>query len=145
MDRSRGFPIIMGYRDEAILMRFWQSISKPLDRSAINLPNGKLELKINIRANLKEYHEIVKTRLYKGEMLETASALSHTLRQVVAKYKIDELVSILEGTNENVCVFYTYDIERELILKAVAKLGKTIYEQSGHKSDIPNKKDLLQN
>lgn len=77
-----------------------------------------------------------------GELIESAPALVHALRQTLTtKDKLDYLSTILEGTRENVVIFYNYNSEREAILELLEKKhsDKTVFRQDGQKHELPGK------
>lgn len=142
IDRTRGFPLILGYNEIPVLEEFWLKISKPLMREGIaDLPESKsLARGVFLHPKkIDEYREIIKTRTYKGEMLDNPSKLFATLRQWTTQFREDELVSLLEGTNEHVVVFYNFNDERDMLHRVLKKQfpDRVVYEQSGHASDLP--------
>jgi hypothetical protein len=54
--------------------------------------------------------------------------------------------SILDATDEHIVIFYNYNVEREALLELLAKHYKErpVFEQSGHRSDLP-KRDIWDN
>jgi superfamily II DNA or RNA helicase len=141
IDRSRGFPLVLGYREQPTLEKWWASISKPLERTgAQHLPSQSIATEIPMRpGTVKEYQRAIKERLYGDEMLDNPSKLFVTLRQIPNAARIDALQSILESTDEHIVVFYNFNSEREAMLEMLNKSFKerTIYEQSGHRSELP--------
>lgn len=140
----KGFPELIGYKNEALLARQWQAISKRLTKKeALDLPARTF-----IGTDFKrppEYTRIHKERKNtEGELLDTAPALAHALRQALTTPKLDYLSDLLEGTNENVVIFYNYITERTAILdmfKAKKFKGKKIFRQDGEKHQLPKKAD----
>lgn len=145
LDRSRGFPMILGYNHEKRLKDFWNKVAKPLSRvEATELP-AKLILGESIMlepSQLGEYRTIKETRMYKGEMLDSPSKLFATLRQSLTPYRRDKLTNILEGTTEHVVIFYNFNAERDMILDVLKRdfKDRKVWEQSGHASNLPPRK-----
>lgn len=145
IDRSRGFPIILGYNEEKLLTKFWNSVSRFLDRDGkIDLPEVvSIPIVIEMTDKQKaEYNRARRTRTAPdGELLDSPPKLFSYLRQSMTPLREDALQSILESTNEHVVVFYNYNVERDMILRVLKGLSKdqrrVVYEQSGHTSDLP--------
>lgn len=140
----KGFPELKGYFREAELKKQWNSISKLLQKKdALDLPARTF-----LGVNFKRPPVYVKTILDRinpdnGELLDTAGALTHCLRQQLTPAKMDYLSDLLEGTTENVVIFYNYITEREAILEMIGKKhkGKTVFRQDGVAHELPAKQD----
>ena len=139
----KGFPEIKGYWREDELMQQWHSISKKLTKKeALDLPDRTF-----IGVDFKRPAEYMKTMLDRrnanGDLLDTASALAHALRQTLTQPKLDYLADIIEGTDENVVIFYNYVTEREAIISLLEKRFKDrpIIRQDGEKHEVPRKAD----
>lgn len=147
IDRSRGFPLILGYRDKELLESWWGKIAKPLQRTGdLVLPSQNIAVSEVMDGKLlKIYNKALKQRLYRvgdeDEMLDNPSKLFVTLRQIPNPLRVDALRSIVESTDEHIVVFYNFNSERELVLEMLAKSfkGRKVYEQSGHKSHLPSR------
>lgn len=141
IDRSRGFPLLLGYREEPLLEEWWASISKPLKRTGdLVLPSQSIAVTPDMQPKVaKEYRTALKERLRGEEELDSPSKLFSTLRRIPTPTRVDALHSILEGTDEHVVVFYNFNEERDAVLAMLAKSfkGRKLYEQSGHASDLP--------
>lgn len=76
-----------------------------------------------------------------GTMLDSAPLLAHALRQTLTSPKLDYLSDLIEGTRENMVIFYNYISEREQILDLLSKKhkGKTVFRQDGQKHELPSK------
>lgn len=138
--RYKGFPEIKGYINETLLKQMWSKVSRRLTRAeATDLPDRQF-IGVNFDKP-KHYTKIAQTKTLDGELLDTPSKLLHTLRQQLHDGKLDFLSDLLEGTTENVVIFYNYDVEREAILELLKKKHKqkTVYEQNGHAHEIPLK------
>lgn len=148
IDRTRGFPIILGYNEEKLLTRFWNGVSKFLDRDGkIDLPEVvSIPVVLEMTDKQKaDYNRAKRTRMTAdGEILDSPPKLFSYLRQSMTPIREDALQSILESTNEHIVIFYNYNVERDMILKVLKDLPKSqkreIYEQSGHASNLPDRK-----
>lgn len=138
IDRSRGFPLLLGYNEESTMANFWQSIAKPMER---HMKSQSLPIDIYLSdSKQREYDKVKKFRVTPdGEMLDSAPLLHARLRQMLAKDRLDEMQSILDGTDEHILIFYNYDCERDAILEVLREKypKRVIYEQSGHQSHLP--------
>lgn len=145
IDRSRGFPIILDYREEPLLEKWWASISKPLQRTGdLRLPSDNIPVEVPLPAGLKkDYKRAVKDRIYGDELLDNPSKVFVTLRQIPNPARIDALHNILEGTDEHVVVFYNFNSERDAIHELLSKHFKNrkVYEQSGKVSNLPERSE----
>lgn len=141
IDRSKGFPLILGYRELSTLDTWWKGIAKPLKRTGdLVLPSQSIAVKEEMPPKLLNiYKRAIKERLYGEEMLDSPSKLFVTLRQIPTPVRVDALQSIVESTDEHIVVFYNFDSEREAMLAMLTKSfkGRKLYEQSGHKSHLP--------
>jgi SNF2 family DNA or RNA helicase len=140
VDRSRGYPRIIGYRGEDRLKQLWQSVAFGLDKSHLNLPDLiNITTTINLSPKqLTGYRVIKNTReLEDGTLLDTPSKLHATLRQYLSTTRTEALEAVLDDTSEHLLIFYNYNVEREAILDTVRRYDRVVYEQSGWKSDLP--------
>jgi SNF2 family DNA or RNA helicase len=143
IDRSRGFPIILGYNEVDVMEEFWHSISKNLERDGIIELPEVLSLGERIEmppAFEKDYNRMKNKRITAdGELLDSPSKLFARLRQGLTPLRRDALKSLIESTNEHIVIFYNFDNERDMILDVLAGLEdkRSIYEQSGHNSVLP--------
>jgi superfamily II DNA or RNA helicase len=148
IDRTRGFPIILGYNEENVLKKFWNSVSRFLDRDGkIDLPEVvSIPIVIEMTdAEKAAYNKAKRTRIAPdGTLLDSPPKLFAHLRQSMTPLRVDALQAILDSTNEHIVIFYNYNIERDMILKVLNSLPKgekrVIYEQSGHASNLPDRK-----
>jgi hypothetical protein len=144
MDRSRGYPRIIGYRDEAQLRFYWQKISKGLDHVLDLPPQRIMDVKIELNKSQGSSYQFVKQNRVTadGELLDMPSKLHAYLRQSLARVRMDALRNILDDTLDHVIVFYNYNLERDAILEVLKEYkARTIYEQSGWKSELPKRED----
>lgn len=139
----KGFPELKEYLNTGELMRQWQSVSKRLmKKDALDLPDRVFE-GVNFQKS-PDYKKMIVTRTdSNGELLDSAPALAHALRQTLTPAKIDYTMDIIDGTNENVVIFYNYVSEREAILDALSKRhgDRVIFRQDGEKHELPAKED----
>ena len=147
IDRSRGFPIIMGYNEVGVMERFWQSISKKLDRDGVLELPDVVTIGERIKMPPKVHKEYVRMKNKRiapdGELLDSPSKLFVRLRQSLTPLRRDVLKSIIESTDEHIVVFYNFDNERDMILSVLHSLEdkRVVYEQSGHKSMLPAREE----
>lgn len=147
IDRSRGFPLIMGYRDVESMQRFWGRTARLLERDGnVELPEVmSLAKRVEMPPKFEDDYERMKTKRITpdGELLDSASKLFATLRQSLTPLRKDALQSIIESTTEHIVVFYNFNNEREQILDVLRGLEdkRVIYEQSGHASLLPDRSD----
>jgi SNF2 family DNA or RNA helicase len=143
VDRSRGFPLILGYRDVETMARFWNRISKNLERDGlVDLPEVQtLGERVEMSPQFEDaYDDMKRSRVMpNGELLDNASKLFNALRQSLTPLRRDALQSILESTQDHIVVFYNFNGERDMILDVLSKLEnkRVIFEQSGHASHLP--------
>jgi hypothetical protein len=140
IDRSRGFPRIIGYVGEDKLKQLWQSVAFGLDKTHLNLPDLiNITTTINLTPKQRNAYRTIKNEriLSDGTMLDTPSKLHASLRQFLAPTRIQALEAVLDDTSEHILVFYSYNVSRDAILATAAKYKREIYEQSGHASKLP--------
>lgn len=146
-DRSRGFPLLMGYREESVLEKWWHSIAKPLERTGgMTLPSKSIGITPAMRPKTAKIFAKAKKDRYmtidgEDELLDNPSKLFSALRQIPTAERIDALDSVIESTDEHIVVWYNFNVEREAIMELLKKSHKDrkIYEQSGHNSDLPKR------
>jgi SNF2 family DNA or RNA helicase len=142
IDRSRGYPRIIGYAGETQLKHYWQAISKGLDH-ILDLP-PKHNINVNIELSpgqLRAYKDVKQNRVTpEGDLLDMPSKLHTYLRQSLATHRMDALRNILDDTSDHVIIFYNYNLERDAILKVLESYPERhIWEQSGHRSNLPDR------
>lgn len=139
IDRSRGFPRIVGYRGEDKLKRLWRGVAFGLDKAILNLPDLiNITTTINLKPRERDMYRAIKTeREYDGEMLDTPAKLHATLRQYLAGVRSEALESILDDTEAHILIFYVFNASRDKILEIAKKYKREVYEQSGHRSHLP--------
>ena len=139
----KGWPEITGYVNEPDLAKKWQSISKLLTKAEANDLPDRTFVPVNFTERPKEYTRMLQERTTKdGNFLDTAPGLTHALRQELTAPKLPYLEDLLDGTSENVVIFYNYISERKAILDLLNKKkfkSKRIIRQDGEKHEIPRK------
>lgn len=86
-----------------------------------------------------KYKKIKKDRVCDGVAYDSLPKLYSGLRQFAnLKSKGEYLNEILESTNDNVVVFYNFNVELEEIKKSIPK-GKKVYYANGEGYSIPTK------
>lgn len=136
----KGFPELVKYINTAELESQLSRCAFKLSREqAAELPDRRL-LGVNIHMDAKTSKLYQTMRLTKkdprtGELLDNSSRLLSVLRQSTTEARLDQLVSIVGDTSDNIIVFYNYKSERSAILKALEKSGKTILRYDGDVHD----------
>lgn len=150
-DESAGFPRLVKYLQVPILESQLSRIAYRLSRDqAAELPSRQL---IGVTAQMppkvaKLYHTLKVTRKdpRTEELLDTAPRLLSLLRQSTTEARLDQLLSVVDDTSDNIVVFYNYISERKAILKALAKSDKNILRYDGEKHDtLPVSDSKIQN
>lgn len=147
----KGFPEIIGYRNEEVLNKQFKEIAFKLGREEANeLPDRQL-IPVNIEMSNKDINTYMKAKVTRtdprsGEMLDSSGKLLSYLRQSTTHARLDNMLSVVGDTDDNVIIFYNYISERKAILKALEKSGKTILRYDGEKHDkLPESTDDVKN
>lgn len=136
----KGFPEIIGYNEIPVLERQLSKVAFKLSREqAAELPSRKM-MAINIHLPNKDaklYSQIKITRIdpRNKELIDNNSRLLSVLRQSTTNGRLDNLLSVVGDTSDNIVVFYNYISERQAILKALAKTDKNILRYDGDQHD----------
>lgn len=136
----KGFPEIVGYFNTDELEKQLNQIAFKLSRDQANeLPDRRM-FGVNIKMSKsisKKYHtyKITRQNPVTGEIYDNPSRLLSVLRQTTTDARLDNLLSIVNDTADNIVVFYNYISERKAILKALAKTDKHILRYDGEKHD----------
>lgn len=136
----KGFPEIIGYHNIPEMEAQFRQIAFKLSREqAAELPSRKM-IGVNIQmpakiAKLYMTCKLTKKHPNTGEMLDNASRLLSVLRQSTTDARLDNLMSIVGDSSDNIIIFYNYVSERRAILKALAKSDKTILRYDGDQHD----------
>lgn len=136
----KGFPELVKYINvpelEAQLSRCAFKLSR---EQAAELPSRRL-LGVNIAmppktAKLYQTIRLTKKDPRTGELMDNSSRTLSVLRQATTDARLDNLVSIVNDTSDNMIVFYNYKSERAAILKALKDSGKNILRYDGDQHD----------
>lgn len=136
----KGFPELVKYINVPELEYQLARCAFKLSREqAAELPSRRL-LGVNIHMDSKTTKRYQTMRLTKKdprteELLDNSSRLLSVLRQSTTDARLDNLVSIVGDTGDNIIVFYNYISERKAILKALENCGKTILRYDGEQHD----------
>lgn len=148
----KGYPEIVGWRNEDRLRAMWAKISYAPDaRKALSELPSETHRVITF-SKPKGYSKALKTRLNdKGEFLDTTMALMHYLRfSCFTKDKEQWVRDFLENLGERAVLFYSYIAEgdrlEEIAKKAVP--NAKVWRIDGRHHDIPTadsigKKDIV--
>ena len=131
--------VVTDYRDQERLQELYQSFSIKLSKDeALDLPPIVFE-KVHFKPS-KEYLTIKKDRVLDDELFDNIGKLQHGLRYYAnQKDKLKYTEMLLEGTAENIIIFYNYKEEKEQLKKIASKLDKTLFEASGQATKLPTK------
>lgn len=147
----KGFPELVKYINvselESQLSRCAFKLSREL---AAELPsrqfigvNASMDSKVNKRYQTMR---LTKKDPRTDELLDNSSRLLSVLRQSTTESRLDNLVSIVGDTSDNIVVFYNYISERRAILKALKDSGKNILRYDGEKhDDLPASDAVIKN
>lgn len=121
-----------------LLSPMWEAISIFRDKHDMtDLP--KLTLQDVYFKKSTRYSKILKDRICEDIVYDTVPKLYAGLRQYAnLKHKGEYLNELLEGTSENVVVFYNFNTELDEIMKAIPK-GKKVFIANGKGYSIPQK------
>lgn len=136
----KGYPEIIGYNNIPELERQLNQVAYRLSRDqAKELPDRQM-LGVHIHMSDKDRKLYTERRITRqdpktGELLDNSSRLLSVLRQSTTNGRLDNLLSIVNDTEDNIVIFYNYVSERNAILKSLAKTDKTILRRDGDKHD----------
>lgn len=138
----KGYPEIIGWRNEDRLKDMWKIISYAPDTKKVMSELPSQTHKVFTFKKPSSYNKILKTRYNQdGEFLDTAGALCAELRrQCFTKEKQEWIKDFVEGL-ESGCVFFynfikTGDMLENIIKKALPKTSR-IWRIDGKHHDIP--------
>lgn len=152
----KGFPEIVGYRDEDTLKEWWSDISYAPDTSAVEAQLPK-ETNYTIKfPRPAHYNTIIKLRqklLSDGtfapdpeydELIQNPSQLAHYLRQLCfTKQKQEWIKDFLTDLEEPCVIFYNYTQTAELITELAKKAGRTkVWRIDGSHHEIPSQSTI---
>lgn len=147
----KGFPELVKYINTDELELQLKSIAFKLSREdADELPDRKMyAVGVDLTpANKKRYYTAKLSRKDPNtdELLDNSSRLLSVLRQSTTDSRMNNLLSIVNDTSDNIIVFYNYISERKAILKALSKTDKTILRYDGEvHDDLPASDAKLSN
>lgn len=138
----KGYPEIIGWRNEGELKDMWARISYAPDTEKVMSELPSQTHKVFTFKKSPSYNKILKTRYNEdGEFLDTAGALCAELRrQCFTKEKQEWVKDFVDGL-ESGCVFFynfikTGDMLEEIMTKALPK-GAKVWRIDGKHHDIP--------
>ena len=138
----KGYPEIIGWRNEDELKRMWAQISYAPNTSKVMAELPEQTHKVFTFTKPKTYSKTLKTRYNEaGEFLDTAGALCAELRRLCfTKDKQEWIKDFVDGL-ESGCVFFynfikTGDMLEEIIQKALPK-GAKVWRIDGKHHEIP--------
>lgn len=143
IEKYKGFPEIVGYWREGELVKQWNGISKQLTKAeALDLPSRTF-VGVDFKKPAIYTTTILDRKAPDGKILDSAPALAHALRQTLTEAKLDYLSDLIEGTTQNIVIFYNYISERKAILDLIAKKHpkRQLYRQDGEKHELPSKEN----
>lgn len=136
----KGFPELVKYVNVPEMESQLRRVAYKLSRDkAAELPSQqKIRVDIHMDRKLAKRYQTI--RLTKkdprtDELLDNSSRLLSVLRQSTTDGRLDNLVSIVGDTSDNIIVFYNYISERNAILKALKDSGKNILRYDGDVHD----------
>lgn len=149
----KGFPEIIGYKEENVLKAWWAQISYAPDTSKIAQELPKATHKVVYFPKPKGYEKVLKMRQKLCEdgtlsedyddFLDNPSKTFHYLRQLCfTKEKQQWISDFLEGLGENCIIFYNYTATAdtiEAIAKKVLPKGAKVWRIDGSHHQIPTK------
>lgn len=136
----KGYPELIKYINVSELEYQLSRCAFKLSRElAAELPSRRL-LANNIHMDKKTNTLYQTIRLTKkdprnNELMDNSSRLLSVIRQATTEARLDNLVSIVNDSADNMIVFYNYVSERKAILKALEKSGKNILRYDGDQHD----------
>lgn len=136
----KGFPELVKYINVDQLQNQLKRVAYKLSRDqADELPARQMiGVNINMDAKTTKLYQTCKiTRVHPNttELLDNSSRLLSVLRQSTTASRLDNLLSIVDDTSDNVVVFYNYISERNAILKSLANTDKNILRYDGEVHD----------
>lgn len=136
----KGFPELVRYVNIDQLQNQLKRVAYKLSRDqAAELPSRQMigvNIQLTPKAN-KLYKTLKITRQdpRSGELLDNLPRLLSVMRQSTTEARLDNLLSVLDDTSDNVIVFYNYISERKTILKLLSKTDKRVLRYDGEVHD----------
>lgn len=138
----KGYPEIIGWRNEDELRDKWASISYAPDTTQVMSELPPETHKVVEFKKPSAYNKVMKTRTsVDGEFLDTSGALCAELRRVCfTKEKREWVKEFIEGLGDGAVVFYNFiktgDELEKIITKALPK-GARVWRIDGKHHEIP--------
>lgn len=147
----KGYPELVRYINVSAMESQLKQVAYKLNRDqAAELPSRQM-IGVSVQLPPKDYKLYTTCRLARidprtNEMLDNSSRLLSVLRQATTNSRLDNLLSVVDDTSDNVVIFYNYISERKAILKALEKSGKNILRYDGDQHDtLPASDAEIQN
>lgn len=136
----KGFPEIVGWINEDVLKKWWDTISTTPDTSQMyrELPPEVHEV-VEFKKP-KEYDTVKKTRIFNGEFVDTTMGICHALRSIsFTKEKKQWLSDFIDGLGDGCVIFYNYINEGNEIEQIIHKANKKakVWRIDGSHHEIP--------
>lgn len=143
----KGFPEIVGYRSEKLLLRWWRAMTVCPDTSQMLTELPAERHLTHIFSATPEYKRLAKTRtLPDGTFLDTSAAYCAALRQIcLTKAKRQWLQDYLETLGTNTVLFYHFTATGDALCELAAKVlpkGAKIWRICGKSHDIPTEETI---
>lgn len=138
----KGYPEIVGWRQEDKLQHMWSLISYAPDTRKVMSELPEQTHKVFTFKRPKDYSKVLKTRYNEeGEFLDTAGALCAELRRLCFTKEKQEWIKDFVDELESGCVFFynfikTGDMLEDIMKKALPK-GAKVWRIDGKHHDIP--------
>ena len=137
----KGYPELVKYINIPEMESQLKKVAYKLSREqADELPDRQMiGVKINMTPKASKLYTTLKiTRKdpRTEELLDNSSRLLSVLRQSTTDGRLDNLLSIVGDTSDNIIVYYNYISERKAILKALEKSGKNILRYDGEVHNV---------
>ena len=137
----KGFPEIVGWRNENVLKAWWEQISTTPDTSQMFEELPSETHKVIEFKKPQGYDKLRKTRTTEdGEFLDTTMGLCHALREMsFTKEKQQWLEDFIEGLGTQAVIFYNYIEEGDKIEEIIHKANKQakVWRIDGKHHEIP--------
>jgi len=143
----KGFPEIVGYRNEDELKEMWKGISTAPDTAKMLAELPEESHFVKTFKTPSTYRKTLKARTTPdGEFLDTSGALCAELRrQCFTKDKQEWVKDFVENLGTNAVFFYNFiktgDELEEVITKALPK-GAKVWRIDGKRHEIPTEKTI---
>ena len=138
----KGFPEIVGYREQNVLKEWWKEISLNVDISEMLAQLPPETHKVLHFKKPMGYDKVFKTReSLEGEFLDTTGGLCAYLRQMcVSADKLAYIADFIEGLGDRAILFYNFIKEGDILeetLKKVLPKDARVWRIDGKTHDIP--------